>query len=410
MHIKRRSALAVVASLVLLAGAVAVPAYATSPHEDETTTGAEKETPPEQDPLPLDLTGDAAASEERDRLQSLLAPLRPFNAGHLWDGTTGLLTVRMTTEEALDQARNIISSSGTKLTTEFALADYSAHELDDLAHRLLTDQLSWAGATGIGGGHFPLKNRVVLEVDPDYEFGPTLIAAIEKLNDPRVELRLFEPVEDWAPESRVADYQPYTAGARLVSDHASPQLCTLGWTWRLWGSGEIVGSTARHCQHLDWENGGRFVGTVFQSKQPADSALMRGTTYSPTVFVGGTPSNPNTNVVRRVVALDTSWSYGDVVAMSGATTGLTTNAVQASTYTLPSCAGQFTGLTGVLMQNHTTDGGDSGGPWLTTQSGTGFAVAHGQHFGHGCASDEAGSFFIKLNQISSLQSASILFY
>lgn len=359
----------------------------------------------------MDLTGDAAASEERDRLEALLAPLRATNAGHLWDGDTGVLTIRMTTEQALDEARQIVGASGTELRTDFVLADYSAQELDELAERLLTDQKSWAGATGIGGGHSPLRNRVVLEVDPEYEYGPTLIEAIQKLQDPRVELRLFEPVEDWAPESRVDDYAPYTAGARIISTGVpQPHLCTLGWTWRFWGGGQIVGSTARHCGDLVWANNGTYVGTVFQSKQWADSALMSGTTYSPTVFVGGTSSNPNTNVVRRVVALDTSWSYGDVVAMSGAKTGLSTNRVQDPSYVLPSCAGDFAGLAGVLMQTHTTDQGDSGGPWLTTQSSTGYAVAHGQHFGHGCASGAEGSFFVKLNTISSLQSASILFY
>ena len=130
---------------------------------------------------------------------------------------------------------------------------------------------------------------------------------------------------------------------------------------------------------------------------------MRGTSYSPTVFVGGV----NTSDIRKVVAVDTAWNVGDSVAMSGRSTGLNVSTVKLATYTLPSCAGEFAGLVGVLMQNHITDYGDSGGPWLTTLSGSGDVVAHGQHFGRGCASGYAGSFFIKLNTISALQGVTL---
>lgn len=124
------------------------------------------------------------------------------------------------------------------------------------------------------------------------------------------------------------------------------------------------------------------------------------------MFVG----DQTTSVVRRVVTFDPLWNVGASVAMSGRSSGLNVMTVKLPTYTLPSCAGDYAGLVGVLMQSHVTAPGDSGGPWLTTQSGTGYMVAHGQHFGFGCAADYTGSFFIKLNSISSAQSASILFY
>jgi len=172
----------------------------------------------------------------------------------------------------------------------------------------------------------------------------------------------------------------------------------------LWSTNEVVGSTARHCVDVYWYNNGTYVGTVFQSKIAADSAIMRGSTYSAPVFVG----DQTTSDIRPVVGIDTSWSVGDSVAMSGATTGLNVTTVKVPTYTLPSCEGTYAGLTGVLMQAHVTDHGDSGGPWLTTQSGTGYVVAHGQHWGQGCLAGYDGSFFVKLNSISSAQGASIL--
>lgn len=283
---------------------------------------------------------------------------------------------------------------------EYTQVQYSADELDALSAKLLGDQAAWAGATGIGGGFDPKSNRVLLQVDPKYKDADTLIAAIKKLDDPRVTLQLLESVGN-GQETRVADHAPWTAGAAIDSAN---YLCTLGWTWKMWTTNEIVGSTARHCTDLAWYNNGNYVGTVFKSAKAADSALMRGTSYSPSVFVGST----TTSEIRPVVGIDTSWIYGDQVAMSGRTTGLTVSAVAVPTYTMPSCAGEYAGLTGVLMQTHPTAGGDSGGPWLTTQSGTGYVLAHGQHWGYGCASGYGGSFFVKMNSIASAQGASLL--
>jgi len=399
------------AALVLLV-AVAVSAGANPSYGAETPQPIDaKPTPREDDPLPLDLTGDAALSEERDRLQGLLSPLSATDGGMIWDPDSGVLTIRMTTDAALKQAEAIISGSHSDITTKFEVVRYTAAELDQLADRLLGNQLEWAGVAGIGGGHSPADNRVVLEVDPNYKDGPAQIDAIKKLNDPRVELHLIEPVENWAPESREDDFEPWAAGATIIAP--SGALCTLGWNWRRWSNSQIVGSTARHCANLTWYNNGTWVGTVFQSHQATDSALMSGTTnspidYSPSVFVGGTVSNPNTSVSRYVIGVDTNWIAGDQVAMSGATTGLNTNTVKYPTYTLPSCTGEYAGLVGVLMQNHSTAPGDSGGPWLTTQTGTGYVYAHGQHFGHGCATGNSGSFFIKLSAISAAQGVSLL--
>lgn len=392
---------ALILLVALTVGAGVNPSYGAEPPPQLDA----KPTPREDDPLPLDLTGDAALSEERDRLRGLLSALRKSDGGMLWDPDSGVLTVRMTTDAALKQAQVIIDGSQTEITTKFEMVRYTAAELDQLAEQLLGNQLAWAGVTGIGGGHSPADNRVVLEVDPNYKDGPAQIDAIKKLDDPRVELRYIEPVENWAPESRVDDIAPWSAGATITSSSGG---CTLGWAWRRWANNQIVGSTARHCANLYWYNSGTYVGTVFQSHKATDSALMSGSTYSASVFVGGTVTNPNTNVIRIVVGVDTFWSAGDQVAMSGAATGLNTNTVKQPTYTLPSCAGEYAGMVGVLMQNHSTAPGDSGGPWLTTQSGTGYVYAHGQHFGHGCAVGNSGSFFVKLNAISAAQSVSLV--
>jgi len=266
---------------------------------------------------------------------------------------------------------------------------------------LLENQSEWAGASGIGGGFDPQSNRVLLQVDPKYKDADKLTNAIKNLKDPRVSLQILESAGDGVFESRTDDHAPWTAGAAIDSTN---YICTLGWTWRKWSTNEVVGSTARHCTELAWYNNGTYVGTVFQSKQSADSAIMRGSTYSPSVFVG----NQTTNDIRAVVGFRATWAVGDAVAMSGRTTGLNVTTVRIPTYTLPSCGGPAAGVSGVLMQAHVTDDGDSGGPWLTTQSGTGNVIAHGQHVGHGCATGYTGSFFVKVNSISSAQGVSLL--
>jgi len=318
----------------------------------------------------------------------------------LWNASTQTATVQMTSQGALEQARSLVAGTKTPLRVTYALVSYSANELEALATRLLADQASWAGASGIGGGYDPVSNRVLLQVDPAAPGADIQIAAIRKLNDPRVSLQILKSVGG-VVESRTADWAPWTTGAAIDSANYS---CTLGWAWKLWSNSQVVGSTARHCTDLVWSNNGVYVGTVFQSTPAADSALMNGSSYSPSVFVGPAA----TADIRPVVGVDTSWAYGDLVAMSGRTTGLNVAAVQLPTYTLPACAGAYAGLSGVLMQTHVTAGGDSGGPWLTTLSGSGDAIAHGQHFGRGCLAGYAGSFFVKLNSISAAQHASIL--
>ena len=163
-------------------------------------TSDPKVTPSDQDPLPLDITGDAAYSEERDRLSEVLMPLVAYDGDRIWDPASKVLTIQMTSDAAIKQAQAMIRDDGTTMHVNFVRVQYTAKELDDLANQLLRNQLQWAGATGIGGGHDSSLNRVLLQVDPEYKDASTLIDAIEKLNDPRVSLQLIEAVEGWKPE------------------------------------------------------------------------------------------------------------------------------------------------------------------------------------------------------------------
>jgi hypothetical protein len=358
---------------------------------------------------PVDVTGDANTSQERERLRGVLKPLHAYDGGMIWDAENQALTIKLTSDSAIAQARTLIGSAASSLRVNFARVQYTEKELDDLANKLLSNQVQWAGAAGIGGGYDAYSNRVLLQVYPGGKDAAKLIRAVENLKDPRVALELVEGVDNWKPETRVADIAPWTTGARIHFPNDTTLWCTLGWAWRLWSNNAIVGSTARHCENLVYYNNGKYVGTVNSSREAVDSAFMSSSGgYSPSVFVG----SQTTADYRPVVGVVTSWAAGTPVAMSGATSGLTVSTVRFSTYTLPYIpeCGRYQGLVGVLMWDHFTSGGDSGGPWLTTQSGTGNAFAHGQHFGFGCAAGYAGAFFVKLSAISSAQQASLLTY
>ncbi|WP_328995538.1 S1 family peptidase [Kribbella sp. NBC_01245] len=349
--------------------------------------------------LPLDITGDAALSEERDRFRDTLKPLAAYDGGTIWDGPSRTLTVQLTSGAAIQKARTMTTRAAKPFSVNYVQVKYTANELEALSAKLLDNQVKWAGASGIGGGYDPAKNRVILQVDPKYKEAPRLVRAIKKLKDPRITLEYIKAVEGSDAESRDDDFAPWSVGA--IIDAPEAEVCTLGWAWKMWGTNEIVGSTARHCRFLNWYNKGTYVGTVFKSAKSVDSAFMHGSTYARSVFVG----DEFTNDLRPVVGIDTAWVAGESVAMS-ANSGLFVSTVQLPTYTLPSCS-TGAGLKGVLMKTDVSMPGDSGGPWLTTQSGSGDVIAHGQHWGDGCADKHAGSFFIKLTDISAAQGASL---
>ncbi|MER7246381.1 hypothetical protein [Kribbella sp. NPDC000426] len=142
--------------------------------------------------LPLDITGDARYSEERDRIRALLQPLRAYNGAMLWDFEAATLTIQMTTEEALQQARLLLLvTSPTWLRVLFVQVQYSAEELRELSSRLLEHQPAWTGTSGLGGGVDYSANRVGLVLDRNHPDAATLIQAVNNLNDPRINLELY---------------------------------------------------------------------------------------------------------------------------------------------------------------------------------------------------------------------------
>jgi hypothetical protein len=147
---------------------------------------------PNQEWVPLDVTGDARYSAEQDRIRAMLRHLDAYDGGMLWDFETATLTIQMTSEDALQEARLLLLvTNPTWLRVIFVQVQYPLQELNQLAARLLEHQQEWAGASGLGGGVDHRANRLELLLDGEHPDADLLIRAVERLEDPRIRLEVW---------------------------------------------------------------------------------------------------------------------------------------------------------------------------------------------------------------------------
>lgn len=206
---------------------------------------------------------------------------------------------------------------------------------------------------------------------------------------------------DWQV-GRTSDFSPWSSGDRIT---AGIYECTSGFNWKKWGTGEYMGMTADHCAvagGLTWKTAGVSWGTGVQSDPVKDAILMRAASGSSfntaTAYVGGA----TTSDLRRVYTFRATPMFNDIVALSGATGGLGNGKIIKTDF---SASGVFP----IVLVNYTgCMSGDSGGPWLTTQAGTGYVEAWGQHEGKFLYQGAYYCGFMPLNPISTALQASIL--
>lgn len=161
--------------------------------------------------------------------------------------------------------------------------------------------------------------------------------------------------------------------------------------------------TAAHCAvaaGLTWKTNGGAWGTGVQSDPGREALLVRaasGSTFnSASVWVG--PSD-----LRLVTQLQGLPNLGDVVALSGAVSGLGAAGSVNKTDFMANGIGPIN-----MVTNSGCLGGDSGGPWLQTEYGTGHVKAFGQHEGRFLYNGAYYCGFMPLNPISAALQASLL--
>lgn len=210
-------------------------------------------------------------------------------------------------------------------------------------------------------------------------------------------------------QSRDWDWAPWTGGAQLrnTSTLGAAQ-CTAGFNWSRWADGERMGSTAEHCYSpstQSWRyNHGNPVGQRYYYNVARDTFFMRSygaaSQFSPNVFVGGNA----TNTIRTVVGNVATPPVNGAVALSGGSTGLHTGTILQNNLWFGG-VGPVTQVKGTFCR-----GGDSGGPWLATNS-AGNVIAYGQHYG--ATTNSAGTavyscLFMPVTPISATMQATIM--
>ena len=218
--------------------------------------------------------------------------------------------------------------------------------------------------------------------------------------------------------SRIDDQGGWTGGNWLGNNAvtaatANNSHCGLGFTWRRWSDGALLGGTAEHCINIRagecvWTGDSfptlfhnqRVLGTAVTTDPGSDSAFLapaHQTSFNATTWVGG----PATTVERSVTGAKDIDAVDNVVVLSGARNGPPATETVVIAVRRTSCYGPKT-----VMQDYVSERGDSGSPWLTTY-GDGTVRAHGQHHGRGYYLGVLRSLYTPVSVISGRLQASI---
>lgn len=265
------------------------------------------------------------------------------------------------------------------------------------------ENLTLLGVASISGVRVDVERGVFVVTVPDQK----ALAQTEALSVDGYPVE-FEAGISVQAQSRDWDWAPWSGGIALrnTSTLGDPN-CTSGFNWQRWSDGERMGSTAEHCytpQTQSWRyNHGNPVGQRYYFHYGRDVFLMRSyggiNQFAPNVFVGGT----TTNTLRTVVGNMATPPVGGAVALSAAKSGLHTATILSNGY-YAGGIGPLTITNGLFCQ-----GGDSGGPWLATNT-AGNVIAYGQHFG--ALVDAQGNvlrcLFMPVTPISAITKASIM--
>lgn len=215
-------------------------------------------------------------------------------------------------------------------------------------------------------------------------------------------------------QTRLADNTPYYAGDRL--NYSQGPLCTSGFSWVIWSSGSVKGSTAEHCYrmsgHTTYYNNGSLFGNRFAPiyGSQGDAMLITpspGRTFAARVWVGTTASGASFPVVGA-----SSLPVGAPVALhaSFGTPFVTTVAAGPTAILFQTPLGNYPiyNLIKTWASDANCINGDSGGPWIT-DNGAGKATAHGQHFGVISAGNGISyCYFVDINTISAALQSTLL--
>ncbi|MEU4602305.1 hypothetical protein AB0F43_04920 [Kribbella sp. NPDC023972] len=156
--------------------------------------------PPNEDPVLLDITGEADVQERIDKIREIVERGPIPDGGLSWNHESRVVTVRLVAavdgtspeverlkEEVLAEAEEFTVEFQEDLTVEFQSVAYSRQELLDLADHIF---FSVAPGRQIAGGWSTSENRVEVLIGEGDDETQTLI---EALDDKRIVIQIVPP-------------------------------------------------------------------------------------------------------------------------------------------------------------------------------------------------------------------------
>jgi hypothetical protein len=147
---------------------------------------------PNEEPVPLDITGTADLQEQIDSIGELLDQGPVPDGGLSWDADTRTVVVRLVgpvdgTSPVVEQLKTAVLAKAEGFTVEFRSVTYSRAELERLASRLFSGMHVWApGLSHAGGGWFCDLNRVQVMIPTNTGQLEAWTQAIQALDDDRI--------------------------------------------------------------------------------------------------------------------------------------------------------------------------------------------------------------------------------
>ncbi|WP_433012961.1 hypothetical protein [Kribbella sp. CA-294648] len=147
---------------------------------------------PNEDPVPIDITGMWDFQQQVSRIAELVEHEAALDGGLSMDGDARAVTVRLVgpvdgTSPVVERLKASVLAAADGLTVEFKSVHYSRAELELLADRLFRNP----DLTGIGGCWDCLANRVVVLIELGTDNTQTLLDRLGALDDDRIVLHTF---------------------------------------------------------------------------------------------------------------------------------------------------------------------------------------------------------------------------
>jgi hypothetical protein len=166
-----------------------------APYPERYEVASTKGIAPNEDPVPLDVTGTWDLQQQVDKIAELVKREPALDGGLSMDADARAVVVRVVgpvdgTSPEVERLKSVVMAAAEGLTVEFRSVRYSRAELERLADELFRNP----HLTGIGGGWDCSVNQVVVSIALGTDDTQTLVDRVRALDDDRILLHTSTPI------------------------------------------------------------------------------------------------------------------------------------------------------------------------------------------------------------------------